>query len=41
MRLIIIALLVVMYSDAMYCQNYEYKEYNFENGTQSLDANWI
>jgi parallel beta-helix repeat protein len=41
MRLIMIALLVVMCSDVMYCQNYEYKEYNFENGTQSLDANWI
>jgi parallel beta-helix repeat protein len=41
MRLIIIALLVVMCSDVMYCQNYKYKEYNFENGTQSLDANWI
>jgi len=36
-----IALLVVMCSGVTHCQNYGYKEYNFENGTESLDSNWI
>jgi parallel beta-helix repeat protein len=41
MRFIMVAFLLVICFSIGYCQNNDLKGYNFQNGTQSLDSNWV